>query len=218
MNTCPVVGLWWLFTSRHDHWHDRQDEITCMSSRDPLHVLVARFAWCSWVAIHILLTWHIYTTLTDPVFLLIPNCLIMKRTVSFKIWIRFILLNIRYALAPVWGHYPLNLPWPSLTSSILFQMGRLLLEPQGPAPAGPCGYRGTFVHTGPKVMATLTSSPETTQQVVTHTHKHAPMHMHVLREHIWQHTFTHCFFQSSAFLIAVWLVSVSPCVVGLQQQ
>ncbi len=31
-----------------------------------------------------------------------------------QIWIEFILLNKRYALAPVSGHPPLNSPWPSV--------------------------------------------------------------------------------------------------------
>lgn len=119
MSTWPVVDLWWFVTSQHNHWHDRQDEITCMSSRDPLHVLVARFAWCSWVAIQILLTWHISMTLIEPILLLKPSCLSMKCTVSYQILNQVYFLNTRYTLAPVWGHYPLNLPWPSLTSSIV---------------------------------------------------------------------------------------------------
>lgn len=65
---CDYMSNGWFVmadASQHGRWHDGKNEITCTSSRDPAHVFMARVVGGLWGAIHILLTWHISTTLTD---------------------------------------------------------------------------------------------------------------------------------------------------------
>lgn len=68
----PVMAV----TSERGRWHDtnREDEVTCTVCLQEILYMCCWWGvtWRLWSAVHISLTWHISTTMADPIILLSP--------------------------------------------------------------------------------------------------------------------------------------------------